>query len=88
MKTKSILAAFVVAMGLGTTAAFADCTQADVQAKAMQLNAAIQEMAASDPGKMSEFAAKAQEASQKMSTASDMQEVCDYYDQLLAEAGS
>ncbi|NSX55146.1 hypothetical protein [Parasulfitobacter algicola] len=88
MRIKSILGAAAIVTGFAATSAFAECTQADIQAKAMELNTKIQEMAASDPAKMSAFATKAQEAGAKMATASNQQEVCDFYDQLLAEANS
>jgi hypothetical protein len=71
-------------------AAEAACGQDELQNKAMALSQRIQAVASKDPQKAQAWSAKAQEAAQKLQEAmkrpgAGMDEVCRFYDELLAE---
>ena len=85
-----ILMPFAVAGLLAVSAANAfACTAQDVQAKAMQVSQKMQELAQKDSNKLQAISAKAQEGGQKlqaaMASGKGLEEVCKYYDELLAE---
>lgn len=85
-----ILMPFAVAGLLALSAATAlACTAQDVQAKAMQVSQKMQELAQKDPNKLQAVSAKAQEGAQKLQAAmgagKGLEEVCKFYDELLAE---
>jgi hypothetical protein len=74
-------------------AAQAACTQAELQEKAQTYSKRIQEVIARDHTKAQALGAKVQEAAQKLQEAlkqpgSGMDEVCAFYDRLIAELES
>lgn len=72
------------------SAAHAACTQEELQAKAAAYSKRVQEVIAKDHSKAQALGAKVQESAQKLQEAmkqpgSGMDEVCAFYDKLLAE---
>ncbi len=87
--TKHLIGA-ALAMALAAPAANAACTQAELQEKAQTYSKRIQEMIAKDHTKAQALGTKVQEAAQKLQEAmkqpgSGMDEVCSFYDKLIAE---
>jgi len=71
-------------------AAHAACTQQELQTKAANYSKRVQEVIQKDHTKAQALSAKVQEASQKLQEAmkqpgSGMDEVCAFYDKLIAE---
>ncbi len=89
---KSLIGAALALVALAP-AANAACTQAELQAKAAAYSKRVQEVIAKDHTKAQALSIKVQESAQKLQEAmnqpgSGMDEVCRFYDQLLAELGS
>lgn len=79
-----------LALMLAAPAANAACTQAELQQKAATYSKRVQEVIAKDHTKAQALGAKVQESAQKLQEAmkqpgSGMDEVCAFYDKLLAE---
>jgi hypothetical protein len=88
MKTQIVFVA--LALLAMAPAAQAACTSEQLQAKAAAYSERIQDVIAKDHTKAQAFTAKLQEASQKLQEAmkqpgAGMDEVCQFYDKLLAE---
>ncbi len=86
---RSIIGA-TLALLAAAPAAQAACTSEQLQAKAAAYSKRIQDVIAKDHTKAQAFTAKLQEASQKLQEAmkqpgAGMDEVCQFYDKLLAE---
>jgi hypothetical protein len=86
---KMLMPFAVAGLLMVSTAAALACTAQDVQTKAMQVTQKIQELAQKDPSKLQTISTKAQEGSQKLQAAmaagKGLDEVCKFYDELLAE---
>lgn len=78
--------AFAAGSLAAASMASAECTQVTLQEKAMEITTKAQALAAADPAKMQDVMTKLQEAGAKVATANptDLQSVCDAYDELLA----
>lgn len=88
MKTRIVLVA--LALLAMAPAAQAACTSEQLQAKSAAYAKRIQEVIAKDHTKAQALSAKVQEAAQKLQEAmkqpgAGMDEVCQFYDKLLAE---
>ena len=82
--------AAALAVGASVTAVHAACTQAELQEKAAAYSKRVQEVIAKDHTKAQALGAKVQESAQKLQEAmkqpgSGMDEVCAFYDKLIAE---
>jgi seryl-tRNA synthetase len=87
--TRKVLGA-ALALLLAAPVAHAACTSEELQAKAAAYSKRIQEVVAKDHTKAQALGAKVQEAAQKLQEAmkqpgAGMDEVCRFYDQLIAE---
>jgi hypothetical protein len=87
--TKHLIGA-ALALILAAPAANAACTQAELQEKAQTYSKRVQEVIAKDHSKAQALGAKVQESAQKLQEAmkqpgSGMDEVCAFYDKLIAE---
>lgn len=87
--TRHLIGAALVLI-LAAPAAEAACTQAELQEKAQTYSKRVQEVIAKDHTKAQALGAKVQESAQKLQEAmkqpgSGMDEVCRFYDKLIAE---
>jgi seryl-tRNA synthetase len=87
---KKTLIGAALAFVLAAPVANAACTSEQLQAKAAAYSKRIQEVIAKDHTKAQALSAKVQEAAQKLQEAmkqpgAGMDEVCQFYDKLLAE---
>ena len=87
--TKTLIGAALALLVL-TSAANAACTQQELQAKAADYSKRVQDVIQKDHTKAQALSAKVQEAAQKLQEAmkqpgSGMDEVCSFYDRLIAE---
>ncbi len=88
MKTTLRTALTVATLSVGSisTAFASECTAEDLQAIAMEASTAMQSLAASNPAKMQEVAAKLQEIQTSATTANgDFSELCKQYEVLLSD---
>jgi hypothetical protein len=90
--TKHLIGA-ALALILAAPAANAACTQAELQEKAQTYSKRVQEVIAKDHSKAQALGANVQESAQKLQEAmkqpgSGMDEVCAFYDKLIAELGA
>ena len=90
---KKTLIAAALALFVLAPAAQAACTQAELQEKAATYSKRVQEAMQKDHTKAQALSAKVQEAAQKLQEAmkqpgSGMDEVCAFYDKLIAELGA
>lgn len=74
-----------IALIAGASGVIAECSQAALQEKAVEISTKAQALAAVDPQKMQFIMGQLQEASVQMATANptELQTVCDAFDELI-----
>ncbi|WP_422375988.1 hypothetical protein [Roseibium sp.] len=82
---KKTLLAFALMLGF-TVPALADaCTIESVQQKALDVATELQSFAQKDPTRFQEITQEMQTEAAKLQTTGNVQDLCDYYDKVLAE---
>ncbi|WP_341367853.1 hypothetical protein [Yoonia sp. BS5-3] len=85
MKSTFIKLAGGLTLSVLATAAAAECTAEDVQAKTTTLSEAMQALATTDTAKMTELSTKMQEAMTAAAATGDQEAICENLDALIAE---
>ncbi|PRY79520.1 hypothetical protein CLV80_102165 [Yoonia maritima] len=78
------LSAIIAFASFATTAA-AECTEASVQEKTMEISTGMQALAATNPEKMMEISNELQAAMTEAAAAEDIEAVCTSLDAILAD---
>jgi len=82
---KKTLLALILTLGFASPVLADACTLESVQQKALDVATELQAFAQKDPARFQEITQEMQTEAAKLQTTGNVQDLCDYYDQVLEE---